>query len=256
MQYKLTFFTIVFAGMLTQSYAQKNKQPQVQQTSIWMEGFEADGKLDEWQQPLQAYTDDGHISYSLANDDINLYLVVTSNRISKIFRGGVTFVAKRGDSVDLKITYPYNYTYDMIKYPNAAFMDPDRPKKLEDFVSIETSGLTENEAPLIGLVNQYGIQVGIGDKMEDSKVLADGEEYMIVEFAIPLSHLGGSIPSELEYGIHLRGIKAPSVPDLDRMPDSPNARSKKELNYIKMLARDAFIPLELKGTYRLATKPD
>ncbi|WP_037458193.1 hypothetical protein, partial [Sphingobacterium paucimobilis] len=68
MQYKLTFFTIVFAGMLTQSYAQKNKQPQVQQTSIWMEGFEADGKLDEWQQPLQAYNDDTHIAYSLAND--------------------------------------------------------------------------------------------------------------------------------------------------------------------------------------------
>ncbi|ERJ60141.1 hypothetical protein [Sphingobacterium paucimobilis] len=94
MQYKLTFFTIVFAGMLTQSYAQKNKQPQVQQTSIWMEGFEADGKLDEWQQPLQAYNDDTHIAYSLANDATYLYLAVKSKRAMKIRDGGITLDAK------------------------------------------------------------------------------------------------------------------------------------------------------------------
>lgn len=64
---------IVFYGVVAISSAQEEKRPQIQQSSIWMDNFEADGKLDEWKQPLQADNDDTKIQYNLANDESYLY---------------------------------------------------------------------------------------------------------------------------------------------------------------------------------------
>ncbi|ERJ57904.1 hypothetical protein [Sphingobacterium paucimobilis] len=258
MQYKLTFFTIVFAGMLTQGYAQKNKQPQVQQNSIWMEGFEADGKLDEWQQPLQAYNDDTHIAYSLANDDQYLYLAVKTNRTQKVFRGGVSLLLKGKNNIE--ITYPYNPTYDMSsdELIMKAFNDNTQPRVLADFDKIETVGLTQGRDSIIYLTNEYGVEAGIEKETIETEIYRNGADFYNIEIAIPIQYLPFSDDGMVEYIITLRGIKVnqpigqkPIMPAGYDPNDTPRIRNDKD-----MKAVDSASPTKLTGTYRLATKPD
>ncbi|ERJ60142.1 hypothetical protein M472_15370 [Sphingobacterium paucimobilis HER1398] len=252
----------MFAGMLTQGYAQKNKLPQVQQTSIWMEGFEADGKLDEWQQPLQAYNDDTHIAYSLANDDQYLYLAVKSDRTSKIFTGGITLEMVKDDE-NVAVTYPYNFSYNKRKHRNTG-LNPNTPKKISDLTEIEAYGIPDIKTNIIPLLNEYGLQAGLYYVKEGEGDEEEKEVFYTVEIAVPIQYLQITGSKELNYRIRLRG-EIPS-PDFEgvKKPQGfhfksdgsmvPFSQALIEKMYQKHL--DLYNPTELKGTYRLATKPD
>ena len=128
-------FTICYS-IIGKSYSQEEKRPQIQQSSIWMKNFEADGEWDEWQQPLQAYNDDTHIAYSLANDDMYLYLAVKSNRWMKILAGGLMLEVINMKGKSPSVIFPYNTAYD-----RRGGQFKDQLNDIGDITELEVSGI-------------------------------------------------------------------------------------------------------------------
>lgn len=253
MQKRILLLFIISIGFPFTGQSQE-KLPQVQKNSIWMNGFEADGKLDEWQQLLQAYNEDTHIAYSLANDDAYLYLAVKSNRTAKIFNGGIGLKIKQSNKADLEVIYPYNFAHDWAKKGGLLRIlnDPKNPKSLKDLDQIETRSMINNADSIIPMVNEYGLLAGISEVMGESEIYENGERHYIVEIAVPLLYLDVN-NEEIEYTIQLRGIKVDiPVGNKIMMPVERGAQTDRELNYEKIKAQDTIIPAELKGTYRLA----
>src|ERR1700761_2163502 len=109
-------------------YAQK--LPSVQTISIYAPtNIKIDGKATEWDNKFQAHNNAIGVSYTIANDEENLYLSIqASDRsiITRVIAGGVTLTIKKEKKTDdIRITYP--------TYPT-----PDG--KSPGFISFNTSG--------------------------------------------------------------------------------------------------------------------
>lgn len=260
MNNRFIFLFITFYGILGTTYGQDNKLPQIQQKSFWMENFEADGKLEEWQQPLQAYNKDTHTAHSIANDDTYLYLAVKSNRTSKIFLGGVGLILERKGKSDLEVIYPYNPSHDMStdELVIKAFSDPKAPKKISDLDKIQVKGLLANDS-IIPMLNEQGILAAISEEMGESEIYENGERHYVVEMALPLAYLKGmnTESSDLNYRIRLRGVNLFVVAgQTGRMPIPPGLKNDREINYETAKAAEQTSPTEFKGVYRLANNPN
>lgn len=257
---------IVCYGVVGTSSAQEEKRPQIQQSSIWMDNFEADGKLDEWKQPLQADNDDTKLQYSLANDNQYLYLAVKSNRTSKIFNGGITLEVMTPKKQPVSIIFPYDFTYDRRANPEIV-SHPDKPWNLSDLKEIEIDGIQNVFTKTIPIINEYGIHVGISSNVEYTELYKeDGELYYMVEFGIPLEYFDIKLvegeSKTLDYKLKLRGIIPPAtfvgvsrgtgnVMTSDGRIVQKFSGAQIEDRYNKDV--DLYRPSELKGTYRLAT---
>jgi hypothetical protein len=95
------------------TYAQK--LPNTQQVSLRApSNLKIDGKANEWGDKLQAYNPPTELSYTVANDDSNLYLVVQADKprvIEKIIAVGITFTINKNGIKDkaadnVSITFP------------------------------------------------------------------------------------------------------------------------------------------------------
>src|ERR1700761_4734409 len=71
-----------------------------------------DGKTDDWNKGFQAYNHATDVFYTIANDDDNLYLVVSAtspNIVNRVINGGITLgispSGKKGNN-EIAITYP------------------------------------------------------------------------------------------------------------------------------------------------------
>ncbi|ERJ60140.1 hypothetical protein [Sphingobacterium paucimobilis] len=145
---------------------------------------------------------------------------------------------------------------------------PDRPWKIADFKEIEISGIPEIKSQLIPMVNEYGIQVGISEI--DEMLHEKPRKHYIVEFAVPLQYFGLTdldLGAILDYAVVLQGViphpsaaGPPMKPSGIATEDPSSGRvftvSEKEINEMFEDMLDTQRRTELKGTYRLATKPD
>ena len=113
MMKKLTLASLLFIIAIT---AHAQKLPSVQTTSLRPPAnLKIDGKLTEWDNQLQAHNNAVNISYTIANDDENLYLIVQAKDprvIQKILMVGldltVNSAGKKDDKAkeNVSITYP------------------------------------------------------------------------------------------------------------------------------------------------------
>lgn len=269
MSNRFIFVFITFYSIVGASYAQGKKIPQLQANSIWMTGFEADGKLDEWQLPLQAYNNDTHISYSIANDETYLYLAVKSNRTTKIFNGGISLEVTNANKQPVAVIYPYDFTYDRRANPEIV-SHPDKPRSLSDLKEIEINGIQNISTKTIPIINEYGIQVGISSEVEYTELYKDdGELFYTVEFGIPLEYFDIKLVEGqvdiLDYRLKLRGI-IPSamfggvgrgtgnIMTSDGRIVQKYSGAQVEDQYQKDV--DLYRLTELKGTYRLAIQTE
>lgn len=242
-------------------------RPAAQDTSIWMNGFVADGKLDEWTEPLLALDQNNAIEYSLANDDLYLYLVVRSNHTAKVLMGGVSLIVERPEKADAMVLFPYNPAHDMSGDILAAMMDPRRPRSIREAELIETSGITGDQDSIIYIANEYGIQAAGGEMKVNTEMYPEGESHYIVEMAIPLQYLDLSPEAdlqELNYRIRLRGLTVKGGMGYGMGGHavmavggfgSGGTGGRRQRQYEQIKSRDQTVPTELKGVYRLAS-PD
>lgn len=110
------------------AFLQVNAQslPKVQQAGVRAPAnVRIDGKLTEWGDSFQAYNPTTELSYTMANDDKNLYITVQANDskffgvTSRIFARGITFTFvdnKVKDNKGISVTWPVKNIPDVRRY--------------------------------------------------------------------------------------------------------------------------------------------
>jgi len=105
----ITFFLTIVALA-----CDAQKLPNIQKESVRApEKVTIDGKFKEWNGRMLAHNNAAEITYTIANDDTNLYLVaqaIDQMVMNKILRGGLTLAiqktGKRDDKNAAAITFP------------------------------------------------------------------------------------------------------------------------------------------------------
>jgi len=165
-----------------------------------------DGKLTEWTSPFQV-NKPTKLSYAIANDQKNLYLVIQSSDSlvnSRILLTGINFMInqtgkKKEGPV---IMFPLIDRASMPARGAAAGPKPDLVTTHKNMMSqvkeIKISGFKDITDPTISIYNEYGIK-GAGS--------FDDKDNFIYELAIPLSLLGLSADNaqDVAYNIKING---------------------------------------------------
>jgi len=94
------------------------KLPNTQQISLRAPAnVKIDGKLTEWRNKFEAYNAPTDLFYTLANDDLNLYLIIRADKprtIEKIVAVGVTFTVNKSGNKDKKAGEKASITFPLL----------------------------------------------------------------------------------------------------------------------------------------------
>ncbi len=209
------------------------KLPDIQNTGLRApSGVRVDGKVAEWKDTYEAFNKRTSLSYSIANDDKYIYLLVKAEEMSainKIMAGGITFSintkGKRNEKEAYSITYPFiprnspsgtraggGMNRGGVNVGGASQMSrPTGPSPQRDSLQqvqhrtrlasvkeIPLKGFSQIPDSLISIYNEYGIKVAGSIQ----------EGVFFCEMAIPLSimELSPGDTSELMYQLKLNGL--------------------------------------------------
>ncbi len=199
------------------------KAADVQEESLWAPIVKVDGKINEWTTPLKAANRSTNLSYSMANDNKNLYLVIQSSETAtnnKIMLGGITLAVNTDGKKKVKDSY--NITYPIItrvrrtRIPGqggggGGFQQLNREQRdsmqkaqaktqLEAAKDIKVFGFKTITDSLISVYNEYGIKASA--KFDNAGIFT-------YELAIPLDLLNitANNPKEFAYNIKLNGLQ-------------------------------------------------
>src|SRR5690349_1444958 len=104
--------------LLAGAYVNANAQSDVA-TAKWMQqSVKIDGKLMEWQQPLNFYDDETKLLFDIANDSNNIYLSFESKEEidqMKLMRAGmkITLSTKGKSKHEASVIYPLPQSYSL-----------------------------------------------------------------------------------------------------------------------------------------------
>lgn len=229
--YSLSRILVITVFVFSSISLQAQKLANVQNNSFPApEKVVIDGKATEWNNTFQAYNKGTALSYTLANDEKNLYLVVqsaSSANNNKIVRGGITFTVnttgkkKGGATVLYPVVAPMSVASLMQRMnggqrggtANAGGMNPEQMMKradsimsasnkaeLEKFKEIKVKGFPAVTDSLISIYNEHGVKTAAA---------IDDKGAYTYELAIPLELLGLSTanPKEFNYSITVNGIE-------------------------------------------------
>ncbi|MDF3076688.1 MAG: hypothetical protein K0S09_577 [Sphingobacteriaceae bacterium] len=196
------------------------------------EKVKVDGKATEWPASFQAFNKATMVSYTIANDAKNLYLVVQSNdkvTTNKIMRGGITFAfnleGKKKENEGPRVTFPVPGNSGSRTFSRPAGAAPGTPVRIEmqgnpdqmmkrmdsamaesnkrqiaALKEIKVIGLKGVTDSLISIYNEYGVKAMAG---------IDDKGVFTYELAVPLDALGLSDNSkEFAYNIKLNGLQS------------------------------------------------
>lgn len=178
-----------------------------------------DGKINEWTSPFQV-NKPTKLSYIIANDARNLYLVIQSEDSlvnSRILLTGIDFMIntagkkKEGPFV----LFPYIQRAPRTRGAGAqmasvqeliplADLIVTHRKAIADIKEIKLSGFKEITDETISIYNEYGIK---------GAAAFDDKDYFLYELAIPLSVLGLTAESgqEVAYNIKINGSEGQNL---------------------------------------------
>ncbi|HXH99127.1 MAG TPA: hypothetical protein VNI52_02580 [Sphingobacteriaceae bacterium] len=208
--------------------AQK-KPKDIQENSLFPSGIiKIDGKLNDWQDSLQAYNRTTSLGYTIANDEKNIYLAIRSHdpiTNYKILAGGITFAinveGKKQEKEASKVTFPIlkssprpqiqsgqrtagerqagqgGQARKQMQGTDAESIEK-RKQLLAQFKEIKVSGFKDITDSLISIYNEYGIKTAVS---------YDAKGNFIYELAVPLKSLNINIDTkkELAYNIKING---------------------------------------------------
>ena len=265
---KIIFLFFIF---LIGGNANAQKLPKVQQASVRApKEIKINGRANEWGK-FKSYNPANLISYTLANDDDNLYLVISASdryAIEKISQGGITFTINANKIKDLTDTTAYSLA---LKYPivvvgkylgigvNARTYqdlkgDTIKYKKVIDSIIMTTNkGFTQaykeiyvtgkqvNFNPVVSIYNTQGIRVAatFSKKMEYT-----------YELAVPLKHIGTITNKEFSYNIRLNG--PPTIEDWVKAGKYPPPTVANNDGSVNFNNQYLYFPTDFWGTYSLA----
>jgi len=215
---------LVATLFVSSAMAFAQKIPNKQQASLYTPAdLKIDGTAKEWNNKFQARNSAIEASYTIANNDTTLYLIIQTQHkdvVDKILRGGITFninhTLDKKDEHQIAITYPILDVAAMSSITNMyagkayANANPDTKtltiKELNKALelkskTIKVKGIKEIPAEEISVYNQDGIK--IASKFND-------DLFFTYELAIPIKYL--SLPNNgMESFSYQIKVNAPPV---------------------------------------------
>ncbi len=196
------------------AFAQKN--PNVQDKPVWASApIKIDGKITE--DVFQASNKSTLLSYTMANDDKNLYLVIKSTdntNNNKIMMGGIKLSintdGKKKEKDGFSITYPVIVRAQRQRGQGGfgqrttggsadSAMLAMRKQQLAAAKEIKVLGFKDIQDSLISIYNEFDIKAAAN---------FDEKGAFVYELAIPLNLLGLTLASkEFAYNIKLNGLQ-------------------------------------------------
>ena len=219
--------------------AKAQKLPNKQVVGIRMPpNLKIDGKATEWNNKLQAYNKAIEASYTIANDDKYLYLILQATDrdiIHKIINSGVSFnintIAKKNDKDGITITYPrlgrdnrpsinlkntpvWSSKPEVAKMQADSFMNANNTQIISKVKEIKTRGVKDVDS-LISIYNQNGIKAA---------GLFDNKMAFTIEMAVDLKLLNadGTTPQKLTYNIKLNALAIDYLPGVNIVRNANN----------------------------------
>jgi len=272
--YKLLSINFLLTILVLGSNAQK--LPAVQKESVRAPtDIKIDGKFKEWDNKLQAHNPATEISYTIANDDNNLYLVAQvivenfdkENLVNKILRGGLTLaIQKTGNKDDknaITITYPIsNYAFSLHLSASISGKRDTSAETTNPLVE-KNNKLIEQQIKYIGVKCISGVDSLISvyneNNIKAAGLFAYNKAYTL-ELCLPLKYLNLSASDEPKFAYHiiLNGYKRPPTFGPAVMSDgTPDTRpaALRLMEIMTQMDAAASARTDFWGEYTLAKKP-
>lgn len=191
----------IIAGLLLYVKASAQDEP-----NKWAPAnINIDGQATEWPKPLQFYNNTTKLFYTIANDQENLYVIVSvpdPQSQTKIMRSGITIAMnttgkkKGGASVTFPLTYNINTGAPDVPEASRALIAGELKKQLlANVKEIKVEGFDSIPDGNIPVKNTFGIQT-------TSSYDAAGN--LVCELGIPLKMLGVSAGSSQAIAYHFK----------------------------------------------------
>jgi hypothetical protein len=225
-----------------------------------------DGKAIEWGE-FKAYNSATELSYTLANDTQNLYLVIQTKSkgiVQKVFAGGISLFLDDVNNGDKNargvITYSAIAKADRKAFDKALYDTSGlRNRTISTLVkTIAIKKLNDVNEEVISVYNEYGITA--------AGYLIDNSIYTC-EIAVPLKYLKSFVnnKSALKYTLQVNGMSINSLSiNINGVVIQDNAASPQAMEAINMMMnanmlyansipiRDLMNPTNVSGEYILA----
>ncbi len=219
----MKYLHLLLTALVISNIAIAQKLPNVQTASLRAPAnIKIDGKATEWNNQFQAYNKATGVSYTMANDDENLYLVIYSNDLTtnmKMLGQGmnISFNTKeKSKDKDILVKYPIGpnnekeYS-DLGNVARSVMFKGDQAKnddvkdslyfKLNKTLIarnkyVKISGVKELKDTLFSIYDAKGVIIGLN--CQEGNIVC-------YELSVPLKHLGFTISSsaKLNYNIRL-----------------------------------------------------
>ena len=216
---KITLLLLALPGFVS-AYAQT--LPKVQKESLLAPAnIKIDGNITEWGNRLLAYNPTTEVSYTMANDAENLYIVASvagQDMANRVYAGGLSFAVGRSNKKDEKDRLVFTFpTYDTPTHKERYRINP-MPKAygaeyaqeqlvrnngiLKDNVKyIRTAGVKGVDT-LLSIYNAFNIKAAAGFSLDENLNLN-------IEMSIPLKLLAGyNTGDKLFYSLRVNGGNA------------------------------------------------
>lgn len=219
LSFKIFIAGLFFSGVNTFAVAQKVQN--VQENALWASTpVKVDGKITD--EVFQAYNKSTLLSYTMSNDDKNLYLVIKSadhTNNNRIMMGGITLAintdGKKKEKEAYSVTYPLLMRRQGGGQRSAGFGQQGRQggqsgsadsaalarrkQQLAEVKEIKISGFKDIQDSLISIYNEYEIL---------AVAKFDDKGTFVYELAIPLRSLELTDSSkEFAYNIKINGFQ-------------------------------------------------
>jgi hypothetical protein len=208
--HNLMYSKVVLIALTTlaiHATASAQKLPGKQEVSLNIPtNVKINGKADEWNNQFQAYDSATELKYTIANDDKNLYVIVSAEHnfiVQKALLQGVTISVSPLTKSDSKV----GVTYPLENRAKGVFVNPALPRTDSLLKAINSKlkaqakemkitgikGLTSEET---SIYNEYDIQVAAA---------MDEKNAYTAELVIPLKYIDmeGKNGASLKYDIQL-----------------------------------------------------
>jgi len=247
------------------------KLPSVQKESVRApQQVTIDGKFKEWGSSLQAHNNATEISYTITNDDNNLYLIAQAADemvINKILRGGLTLaIQKTGEKDDknaVAITYPVSGYAFSVHFNFHIGRTLDTSVERVSAMVENNNKLIEQHIKFIGVKGISGVDSLISiyneDNIKAAGLLGLNRGYTL-ELCLPLKYLDLSAGNEPKFAYHiiLNGYKREStIISINNQDGTPATGPRIERLLSSAAQMDAAVSArtDFWGEYTLAKKP-
>ncbi|HET8829741.1 MAG TPA: hypothetical protein VFM79_10385 [Pelobium sp.] len=252
---------LTFALLVSIVSVSAQKLSDVQEGNLLVSKINVDGNATDWTIPLKAFNKSTGLSYTIANDDKKLYLIIQAidvNTTRKILMGGITFGinadGKKRSKELLSLTYPMitrnsrraamgggsqrsmGSFQTMTQEQRDSLQNAFGQKQLATAKDIKIFGFKNVTDTLVSIYNEYSVK---------AMATLDEKGTYTYEIGIPLELLPIDINQEFGYNIKVNGLQMNGFGGGGNRGNGGGRRGSVDF-------QDLITPTDLWGKYTLA----